>query len=495
MQRRELLSFSLALGGASLLARSPLALADALSGKNSTIPFPKDFLWGAATAATQVEGAWNIDGRGESIWDRFAHTSDKIKNGDTPDVACDSYHRYREDIAIAKRLGIQTYRFSIAWPRVQPDGRGMANAKGLDYYKRVTDTLLEAGIRPFPTLYHWDLPQKLEEAGGWPNRDTAERFTDYTKIVIDALGDRIKQWSLFNEPKTFTAGGYWDGNFAPGRRDPHAFLRATHTVNLAQGMAFRAIKASDAKIEVGGVFDMVPAYPATPNKLADQLAAQRWHKFTNLWFLDPALKGRYPDGVLPKDQQEQLLGWKDGDETMMRAAFDFIGVNYYSPFLVADKPDGNGIPGLNTRAEWARHYGSLPRTDIGWDIYPQGFYDILKNIAAHTGNIPIEITESGAAYNNAPGADGQVHDAARIAWLHAHLLELHHAMREGVPVRAYHCWSLLDNFEWAEGYSQRFGLVHVDFKTLKRTVKDSALWFAKVIAANAISTTAPTVRG
>jgi len=498
MQRRDLLRLSLALGGASLLTRSPLALADALIGKKPVSPeklrageFPKGFLWGAATAAYQVEGAWNEDGRGESIWDRFAHTPGKVKNNDNGDIACDSYHRYGQDIALAKHLGLKTHRYSIAWPRVQPGGRGAANAKGLDYYKRVTDALLEAGIRPFPTLYHWDLPQPLEDAGGWPNRDTAERFADYTKLVIDALGDRAKQWCIFNEPKTFTHCGYWQGNHAPGRTDPLDFLRATHTVNLAQGMAFRAIKAADPKLEVGGVYDTQPAYPADTHSAADKLAAQRWHKFVNLWFLDPALKGRYPEGVLPADRQAELLGWKDGDETIVRAALDFVGINYYSSWLVADAPEGNGVPGLNAKAEWARNYAPHRQTDNGWDIYPKGFYDILVDIAEHIGHLPMEITENGAAYNTLPGADGKVHDSARIAWVRAHLLELARAIRDGVPVRAYHHWSLLDNFEWAEGYSQRFGLVHVDFKTQKRTPKDSAAWFAKVATTNAVAALAP----
>jgi len=495
MQRREFLRLSsLALAGGSLLARGPLALADALSGKGPASPakaladeFPKGFLWGSATGAYQVEGAWNVDGRGESIWDRFAHTPGKIKNGDNGDVACDSYHRYREDIAIAARLGMKSHRYSIAWPRIQPAGKGAANAKGLDYYKRVTDTLLEAGIRPFPTLYHWDLPQPLEDAGGWPNRDTAERFADYAKIVIDALGDRIRQWCIFNEPKTFTHCGYWQGNHAPGRTDPLAFLRATHTVNLAQGMAFRAIKAIDAKLEVGGVYDTQPTYPATHSE-ADKLAAQRWYKFINLWFLEPALKGRYPAGVLTPERQTDLLGWRDGDEATVRAALDFVGINYYSSWIVADAPNGNGVPGLNTKADWATNYPPHHRTDNGWDIYPKGFYDILTDMAEYTGHLPIEITENGAAYNTAPGADGHVHDVARIAWVRAHLLELSRAIRDGVPVRAYHHWSLLDNFEWADGYTQRFGLVYVDFATQQRTLKDSAHWYAKVIGANGVST-------
>lgn len=492
MQRREILRLALALTGGSMLSRSRFGLAETALGNAATSAvgdlasdvFPKNFLWGSATAAYQVEGAWNTDGRGESIWDRFAHTPGKIKDKSNGDVACDSYHRYQEDIDLMRQLGMKTYRFSISWSRVQPDGRGAINSKGLDYYKRVTDALLEAGIRPFPTLYHWDLPQALEDAGGWPNRDTAERLADYAKIMADSLGDRISQWSIFNEPKTFTHVGYWQGTHAPGRKDPLALLRATHTVNLAQGMAFRALKAASAKPQVGGVIDVAPMHPAT-NSTADQAAAQRWYKFLNLWFLDPALKGSYPEGVLPPVQQAQLLGLREGDEKIMRAPLDFIGLNYYSPWIVRDAPHGNGVPGLNTKADWAA--GPDEKTDNGWDIYPQGFYDILKDIAAHTNNLPIEITENGAAYNSLPDSHGHVHDRKRIVWLQKHLRELARAIRDGVPVRAYHCWSLLDNFEWGEGYSQRFGLVYVDFKNRQqRTVKDSGEWFAKVIAANRV---------
>lgn len=491
MQRRKLLRVALGLTGCSILGRSRWGLADARTGNDSAaartlLPgeFPKGFLWGSATAAYQIEGAWNIDGRGESIWDRFAHTPGKVKQNANGDVACDSYHRYRDDIVLARRLGMKTYRFSIAWPRVQPDGRGAANAKGLDYYKRVVDALLDAGIRPFPTLYHWDLPQSLEDAGGWPNRDTAQRLADYAKIVADALGDRIPQWSIFNEPKTFTHVGYWQGTHAPGRTEPLALLRATHTVNLAQGMAFGVLKSAGAKPQVGGAIDVAPMNPATDSE-ADKAAAQRWYKFLNLWFLDPALKGRYPDGVLPSSQQAELLGFRDGDDKIMRAPLDFIGLNYYSPWIVRDAPQGSGIPGLNTQADWAA--GSDEKTDNGWDIYPQGFYDILKDMAVHAEHLPIEITENGAAYNITPDRQGHIHDSKRIVWLQKHLRELARAIQDGVPVRAYHCWSLLDNFEWAEGYSQRFGLVYVDFKNRqRRTVKDSGLWYARVIAANRV---------
>jgi len=487
MQRRDVLGMALALGGGSLLARTGVDAAQArTTARAGAGEFPRGFLWGSATAAYQVEGAWNVDGRSESVWDRFAHTPGKIKNDDNGDIACDSYRRFGEDIDLMHRLGMQTYRFSIAWPRVQPDGKGAANVKGLDYYKRVVDKTLAAGIRPFPTLYHWDLPQTLEDAGGWPNRDTAARLADYAHIVVDALGDRVKQWAIFNEPKTFTHVGYWQGTHAPGRTDPLAFLHATHTVNLAQGMAFRAIKAIDPKLEVGGAFDVAPMLPATPTP-ADRAAAERWYKFLNLWFLYPALKGAYPEGVLPADRLNELLGIRDGDEKIVRAPLDFIGLNYYAPWIVRDAPEGNGVPGLNTKADWATGYAPHQRTDDGWDIYPKGFYDILRDMAAHTGNLPIEITENGAAYNTGPDDQGHVHDAKRIAWLRAHLLELSRAIRDGVPVRAYHCWSLLDNFEWADGYTQRFGLVYVDFKTQRRLPKDSAAWFAKVISANKVA--------
>ena len=365
--------------------------------------------------------------------DRFSHTPGKIKNGDTGDVSCDSYHRYQEDIELLKRLGMTSYRFSIAWPRIQPDGRGRVNTKGLDYYQRLTDALLQAGIRPFPTLYHWDLPQSLEDAGGWPNRDTANRFADYAKIVVETLGGRIKQWCIFNEPRTFTHCGYWIGKHAPGRTDPAAFLRATHTVNLAHGMAYRAIKETNNNLEVGGVYDLNPALPQNRHSAADMAAAERWHKFVNLWFIEPPLTGDYPQGVLPRERQAQLLDWRDGDDRVLRAGLDFIGLNYYSSWLVASDPVANQIPGLNLKAQWATAYPPHHKTDNGWDIYPKGFYDILRQIASHTGGLPIEITENGAADNTIPGEDGRIHDTARIEWIRLHLLELSRAIDDGVP--------------------------------------------------------------
>jgi len=447
--------------------------------------FPDGFIWGAATAAYQVEGAWQADGKGESVWDRFAHTPGRVKNGDTGDVACDSYHRYPEDIALARHLNLRSFRFSIAWTRLQADGRGPLNPKGLDYYKRLTDAMLEAGLRPLPTLYHWDLPQALEDKGGWPNRDTADRLADYAGLVTAALGDRAHDWAIFNEPKTFTQCGYWQGNHAPGRTDPLAFLRATHTVNLAQGAAYRAIKAVRPNLKVGGVIDVGPMVPAT-SSAADRAAAARWDKICNQWYIVPALTGAYPTGVLTPDRQEALLGWRDGDAERLKADLDFVGMNYYSPWTVADAPEGNGVPGLNAKAEWATIKGvGAAKTDNGWDIYAPGFFDILTRMVRITGTRPIEITENGAAYNMVPDASGEIHDGPRIAYLRSHLHQLRRAIAAGVPVRAYHCWSLMDNFEWAEGYSQRFGLTYVDFAgDRKRTVKDSGRWYAAVAAQN-----------
>jgi beta-glucosidase len=305
--------------------------------------------------------------------------------------------------------------------------------------------------------------------------------------VAQALGDRIPQWMIFNEPKTFTGVGYWNGRHAPGRRDWPAFLRATHTVNLAQGEAFRALKASNGRLKVGSAFDVAPMYPAT-SSYADLAAAERWHQFQNLWFVTTALRGHYPEGVLPAERQADLLGFRDGDERIMRAPLDFLGLNYYSPWIVHDSTANDSAPDINVRGEWATAPGTHAKTDIGWDIYPEGFYQILVRMARMTGKLPIEITENGASYNTAPDPQGRIHDSDRIAYLQSHLLALAQAMRDGVPVRAYHCWSLLDNFEWAEGYLQRFGLVYVDFANgQRRLIKESGHWYANVAATNRVS--------
>lgn len=483
LERRRFLQAT-GLAGAAALVPGAASLA---AGDEAGDRFPPGFLWGVATAAYQIEGAWNVDGKGESIWDRFVHAPGHIKDGDTGDVACDSYHRYPEDVALARGMNAKSYRLSLSWPRIQPDGQGGVNQKGLDFYSRLIDTVLEAGIRPFPTLYHWDLPQALEDKGGWTNRETANRLADYAGIVTRAFGDRVQDWAVLNEPKTFTQCGYWYGIHAPGIRDPLAYLKATHTANLAVGQCYAAIKAARPGLQVGNVVDVGPAYPKTKSE-AGRAAALRWHKFANLWFILPALTGRYPEGVMLDGVQEALLGWQSGDEALLRADLDFVGLNYYSPWTVSDAPQGNGIPGLNTNAEWATVQGGGDgKMDNGWDIYPPGFYDILMQMAQVTGSRPIEITENGAAYNMGPDARGVVKDQPRIAYVRDHLRALRRAMHDGVPVRAYHCWSLLDNFEWAEGYSQRFGLTYVDFAgDRRRIVKDSGKWYAKVAAQNQI---------
>lgn len=482
MNRRQLIQGGLATG--SLLAK-PYRMSARAAESFSLDAFPHGFLWGAATAAYQVEGAWQEDGKGESIWDRFAHTPGKIRNQDTGDVACDSYHLYRDDIALLQALNVKSYRFSISWPRVMPTGTGATSAAGLDYYKRLVDGLLKAGIRPLVTLYHWDLPQALEAAGGWPQRDMAGRFADYCGAVAGQLGDRVRDWCLFNEPKTFTHVGYWYGAHAPGRKDALACLKATHTVNLAHGLGFRALKSVNPSLRVGSVFDVAAMVPATGTE-ADRKAAERWHKFLNLWFVTPVLDGHYPEGVLPSGQEEALLGFRPGDEVLMRAPLDFVGLNYYTRYTVHDAPEGNGMPGVNVRADWAEGPG-LEKTDGGWAIDPKGFYDILIRMADAIGKRPIEITENGAAYNALPDASGRVADGKRIDYIRAHLVELQRAIRDGVPVRSYHCWSLIDNFEWAEGYTQRFGLAAVDHAgSRKRIIKDSGYWYARVAGSNRI---------
>jgi len=455
---------------------------------SSEIVFPKNFFWGTATAAYQIEGAWKEDGKGESVWDRFSHTPGTIKNGDTGDTACDSYHRWREDIALMRAMNLNSYRFSISWPRIQPPGSGSANSKGLDYYSRLVDALLEAKIRPFVTLYHWDLPQALEDAGGWPNRDTASRFSEYVDVMARALGDRVNDWMLFNEPSVFTYSGHLEGVHAPGRKSLWDFLRATHVVNLAQGAGFRALKAARPQARVGTAFNMSACEPATDSE-ADKLAAERTHAITNLWFLEPALKGHYPEAFtyLP----ETVMGIKAGDIEKVRAPLDFIGINLYYRTITSS-------PGAMERVAHAQEWlfpvrmttgggEQGPKTDIGWEVWPQALYDVVTRITRDYNRPVIEITESGCAYNDGPDASGKITDTRRIEYHRQYLAALARAIADGADVRGYHAWSLIDNFEWAEGFSQRFGVAYVDFKTQKRTIKESGRWYAKVVARNALS--------
>ncbi len=453
---------------------------------SSPISFPKNFFWGAATAAYQIEGAWNLDGKAESIWDRFVRIPGKIKNGETGDVACDSYHRWREDIALLQAMNLNSYRFSISWPRIQPNGPGAPNPKSVDYYNRLIDALLELHIRPLVTLYHWDLPQSLEESGGWPNRDTANRFADYAEICARAFGDRVADWVLFNEPLGFTYRGYLEGAHAPGRSSLFDFLRATHVVNLAQGAGFRALKSGHSSARVGTAFSMSSCEPATDSE-EDKLAAERAHALTNLWFLETAINGRYPEALafLP----ETLMGIKAGDFEKMRAPLDFIGINLYYRTIASS----TGIlERVASPQDWLfpvkmRGGDEVPKTDAGWEVWPQAMYDVIMRITRDYHHPQIEITESGCAYNDVPNPDGMIRDTHRIEYQRQYLGAVSRAISQGADVRGYHAWSLMDNFEWSEGFSQRFGLAYVDFKTQQRTIKESGRWYGKVAAENGIA--------
>jgi beta-glucosidase len=445
------------------------------------ISFPKNFHWGTATASYQIEGAWQEDDKGESIWDRFTHSPGHIRNGDTGDVACDHYHRYLEDVALMRRMNLSSYRFSIAWPRVQPQGRGKPNRKGVGFYDRLTDALLEAGIRPFPTLYHWDLPQALQDEGGWQNRDTASRFAEYAEIMMQALGDRISDWMIFNEPAIFTIMGHLAGIHAPGLKDRNAFVRSSHIVTLAQGDAFRALRSAKPDAKLGTAFSMSFCEPASESK-ADHDAAERFHRFINAWYLEPALYGRYPEAHLDGVPAE-AMGIQDGDMERTRAALDFIGINLYTRTIVAHAPDD---PHIGARPVGGAGGDDGPRTDFGWEVWPEALYQMVMRVTRDYDRPTIEITENGCAYNDGPDSRGRIRDTRRIDFYQGYLGALARAMEEGADVRGYHAWTLMDNFEWSEGFAQRFGLVYVDFPSGKRIPKESAHWYAEVASQGAL---------
>ncbi|HEX8894893.1 MAG TPA: GH1 family beta-glucosidase [Terriglobales bacterium] len=493
MDRRKFLGVSAAGFAATLLSKSSLnalPFADDVKFQPDYLPFtpgvppkpyqfPKNFMWGAATAAYQVEGAWKADGKGESIWDRYAHTVGKIKGAATGDVACDSYYRYKEDIALAKQLNLTSYRFSISWPRIQANGTGPANPKGLDYYKRVLDELHKANIRPLVTIYHWDLPQALEDKGGWPNRDTAGYFVDYTNLVIKNLGDRVNAWCIFNEPNIFTWLGYGTGVHAPGRKDWDAFIKSTHVVNLAQGQAFRAIKAAYPKAEATSAVTMADCIPRT-NSEANKTACARYEAYRNYWFLDPALKGEYPQPLATPEVLQQM-GVRPGDMEITKVPLDYLAVNYYQR-SVCFAADANGPIKADTEEG-----ADGPKTELGWEVWPDGFYNLLTQVNARYKPKAIEITENGCSYGDVPDQQGIVPDDRRTAFFRGYLGAVARAHKQGVPIRTYSAWSLLDNYEWAEGYSQRFGFIFVDFRTLKRTVKESGKWYAQLAGTGKLS--------
>jgi beta-glucosidase len=509
MDRRQFVKSSLLASGSALLGSRELASSTARSfhhvpgapsaAASGDLRFPAGFLWGMATASYQVEGAWNEDGKGESIWDRYTHQVGRIRGGATADVACDHYHLYPQDIAIIKQLNLKSYRFSIAWPRIQPTGRGPANPKGLDHYSRMVDRMLEAGIRPFCTLYHWDLPQGLEDIGGWPNRDLAGYFADYAGILAKHLGDRIEVWAPFNMPWTFTYLGYGTGVFPPGRVNYKDFLKAAHTVGLAQGEAFRAIKAASPKGTVGSAYGMSPAYPKTDSE-ADRAATARYHAMNNVFFLEAALHGTYPNPFVGEFPYE-AMGFRAGDEKIMQAPLDWVGFHYYTRRVVADARHGAGAGGgLATETQDTGSVDALtqytsmmptegPITEGGLEVWPHGIYDLVMQISREYDHPIIEITETGCGYLDTPyeKAGGHVPDTRRIEFFRGELTELARAIADGARVRSFHAWTLLDNFEWLDGYTQRYGLTYVDFRDQKRTLKDSGLWYGRVAATNDLS--------
>ena len=460
--------------------------------------FPEEFLWGAATASYQVEGAWNEDGKGESIWDRFTHTPGKVRGAATGDVACDQYHLFPQDIALAKQLNLKSYRFSISWPRIQPNGVGMPNMKGIDHYSRLADALLESGIRPWCTMYHWDLPQALEDRGGWPNRDLAGYFADYAGILAKHLGDRIKVWAPFNMPWAIAYMGYAAGAFPPCRTSFPDFLKAAHTLALAQGEALRSVKAASSDAMVGSAYEMAPAYPKTDSE-EDRAAAERYHAMNNVFFLEAAMKGRYPNAFVGEPPYD-TMGFKPGDEKILLAPLDWIGFHFYSRRIVSDASkekhfgggafSGTEIEGDAARDPYTRFRAAMPTegplTEAGLEIWPRGIYDLVTRISKDYNNPIIEITESGCSYLDEPydKENGRIPDARRIHWYRQVLAELARAISDGANVRAFHAWSLLDNFQWGEGFTERYGLIHTDFRSQKRTIKDSGYWYGRVAAAN-----------
>jgi beta-glucosidase len=457
--------------------------------------FPPGFLWGTATAAYQVEGAPAEDGKGRSIWDTFSHQPGRTAHGDTGDIACDDYHRFAGDIALAARLNAGAYRFSVSWPRIQPDGRGSANPAGLAHYSRVVDTLLEHGITPVVTLYHWDLPQALQDKGGWAARDTAEHFADYAGIVAGALGDRVRRWITINEPWVIANMGYRWGEHAPGIRDAHQASATSHHLLLAHGRGTAAIRAAvpasppgGAPTEVGITLNMAHVYPADPAKPADRELAADVDAEINGVFLSPLIDGEYP-ARLGADYTPGPQIVRDGDFGIIQAPIDFLGVNYYAPHIVGVREDGifrRGDTPMGRGSGAFVHPDGIPVTAMDWLVDPDGLYELLVRLRDDAPGLPLYITENGAACDDYVNPDGTIEDTERIGYLQGHLRAVHRALTAGADLRGYFAWSLMDNFEWAHGYSKRFGLVFVDYGTQRRIPKRSAEWFADVARSNSI---------
>jgi beta-glucosidase len=432
--------------------------------------FPNDFVWGAATASYQIEGAAHEDGRSQSVWDRFAATPGKVRNGDTGEIACDFYHRYRDDVRLMKELGLDAFRFSVAWPRVLPEGRGRVNELGLDFYDRLVDELLANGIEPFATLFHWDTPQVLEDEGGWPVRSTAEAFVEYVDAVVGRLGDRVQHWITHNEPWVVAWIGHAWGRHAPGRTDEAAAVAAAHHLLLSHGWAVERIRAAAPAAEVGITLNLNHVYPLSDSP-EDEAAAWRADGEGNRWFLDPLFRGAYPTDLLERNALVAPYV-REGDLEAIAAPLDFLGVNNYFRSIVSHGPDGPREE-RNPDSEY---------TDMDWEIFPEGLYELLVRIGEDYAPPALYVTENGAAFDDVRVHDGKVHDPERTAFLLSHIDAVGRARAAGSPIKGYFVWSLLDNFEWAYGYGKRFGLVYVDYPTLEREPKYSFDWYRDFIA-------------
>ncbi len=473
LSRRTLLrgagvAVAAATGVPSLVACGPTAPPTAPAPTGALgLTFPETFVFGAATSAYQIEGAASADGRGPSIWDTFSHTPGKVRNGDTGDVAADHYHRWAADLDLVKSLGLGSYRFSLSWSRILPTGTGTVNQKGLDFYKRLIEGLHERGIAPMATLFHWDLPQALQDRGGWENRDCAHWFADYAQVLYRALGDVVPTWLTLNEPKTVVQVGYQYGVHAPGRQDPRASLVVAHHLLLAHGLAVQAYRAAGGTGRIGPALNLAPTYPADDSDAARR-AALLADGVENRLYLDPILKGAYPADVVATWAADEPVraAIRPDDLTVIASPVDLLAVQYYNPlFLTASGSQARLRP--TSVADWQQ-------------IYPDGLFDVLTRVKRDYGDIPLTITENGTPVDDVPDADGHVNDAPRVAFLRDHLAAAHRALQSGVRLESYHVWSLLDNFEWAEGYAQRWGITYVDFATQKRTPKASAEWYRTV---------------
>ncbi|MGO4533802.1 GH1 family beta-glucosidase [Leifsonia sp. 2MCAF36] len=443
---------------------------------------PDGFIVGTATASYQIEGATHEGGRGESIWDAFARVPGAIADGSTGDVADDHYHRWPEDVSLMSDLGLDAYRFSIAWPRIQADGKGAPNRAGLDFYRRLSESLLERGVTPWATLYHWDLPQALEDRGGWLNRDTARRFADYAAIMAEELGDVVSDWITLNEPWCSSFLGYASGHHAPGRTVGSRSAHAAHHLLLGHGHALEALRATVPSARVGTTLNLYSVHPASDSD-ADSDAARRIDGLSNRLFLEPVLAGSYPADVLDDLGEAEWFAENATDDDLRRisAPIDFLGINYYSRHTVASgsSPAAGAPASAYPGSEHVRFITTgAPVTQMGWEIHPDGMVDVIRQANQLAPDLPLYITENGAAYPDRVDSDGEIDDPQRAEYLEAHFEAARDAVAEGLPLKGYFIWSLMDNWEWAWGYSRRFGIVHVDYRTQKRTPKRSARWVA-----------------